>query len=319
MDYYIGVDLGGTSIKTGIVDENYKISGSGTVPTSLPKTPEEIGMLIKESVDLALKDAGRTMDEIKWAGIGIPGIVDAKNGVVGFASNFNFRDVKMAEISQRLLGVPVYIENDANAAIYGEMLNGSAKGCKNVVMLTLGTGVGGGVIINGSIYSGFNSQGAELGHVGIFYGGEKCLCGHTGCIEMYCSATALIKQTKRAMELAPESILWDMAKGSLDNVDGRIAFDAMRKGDKAAKSVVSQYTDYLGYAVVNYINIFQPEMIVLGGGISYQKDIILEPLREYARKHALGYTPESHTKIECVSLGNDAGIIGAAFLGQSFS
>ncbi|MDR2899856.1 MAG: ROK family protein [Clostridiales bacterium] len=316
MNYYIGVDLGGTNINTGVVDENFNIIGRSSVKTDLPKSPDEIANLIAKGAQTALADAKKDLSDISRVGIGMPGIIDAHKGTVVFASNFDFRDIPMAELVSKKLNVPVFIENDAKSAIYGEVLNGSAKGFKNVVMLMLGTGVGGGVIINDEIYAGFNNQGAELGHVGIFYGGEKCLCGHTGCIELYCSATALIRQTKKAMELNMDSLMWKMVDGDIDKVEGKTPFEAMKNGDKTAFNVVNQYLDYLGYAVVNYIHIFQPEVIIIGGGISLQGNVVTDYLENYAAKNALGYTKDSHTFLRTASLGNDAGIIGAAFLGN---
>lgn len=316
MAYYIGVDLGGTNVKAGVLDENCNVLGRGSVLTDLPKTPDEVAELVKKSIEMALNEASITLNQIKWIGLGVPGITDAAKGIINFSSNLGFRNVPIAEMLQKLLGLPVYIENDANAAIYGEVLNGSAKGFKNALMLTLGTGVGGGIVIDGHIYSGFNSQGAELGHVGMVYGGEPCPCGHTGCIEMYCSASALIRQTKKAMAEDKNSLLWEIVQGDIEKVDGKTAFDGAKKGDKTAESVVRQYVDYLSYGLANYINIFQPEIIVLAGGVSGQGEVLLAPIRAYVKKYALGYAEDAHTKIETAKLGNDAGIIGAAFLGQ---
>ena len=211
----------------------------------------------------------------------------------------------------------VLIENDANAAAKGEVACGASKGHKNSVMITLGTGLGGGIVIDNKIYSGFNFSGAELGHTVIEYNGRPCSCGRRGCWEAYSSATGLINMTKDKMKECKDTIMWEMCGGKLENAGGRTAFDAMRKGDKAGKEVVDMYIAYLAAGTVNMINIFQPEVLVIGGGICNEKEYLTKPLQEIIdREQYSRNNPEDlKTKVRIAALGNDAGIIGAAMLG----
>lgn len=213
---------------------------------------------------------------------------------------------------------PVYVENDANAAAYGELKAGAAKGLDSAIMITLGTGVGGGIIIDGKIYSGFNYKGAELGHVGMVYGGVPCTCGRIGCIEAYCSVSALIRMTRESMQLNAKSKMWELAQNSLDHVNGRTAFDAMRAGDEAASRVVDQYIDYIAYAVSGMINLFQPQAVVIGGGISKEGETLFGPVRARAYPQTFNHEEQNCARILQAKLGNDAGIIGAALLGKQY-
>ncbi|MCI8622315.1 MAG: ROK family protein [Provencibacterium sp.] len=316
MRYYLGVDLGGTNIAVGAVDEHYRIVGRGGVKTDLPRPAEEIVKAIWEACRLALSDAGLTLEQIEWVGIGSPGVVNSASGEIEFANNLNFHHVPLRRMVYECIGRPTYLENDANAAAYGEVLAGGARGYQDVVAITLGTGVGGGIIIGGRIYSGYNHAGAELGHVGMFYGGEACSCGAVGCVESFCSASALIRQTKDKMKAQPDSQMWELCGGDMDKVSGRTAFDAMRAGDTAGSEVVRQYCDYLGYAVNSFTNLLQPQIVLIGGGISHEGETLLEPIRQYVYTHGLVADPEKRVRVEAATLGNDAGIIGAAFLGN---
>ena len=212
-------------------------------------------------------------------------------------------------------GTDIYVENDANVAAYGEVLGGAAKGYKDVVVITLGTGVGGGIIIGGKIYTGFNFCGAELGHVVIEYNGRQCNCGRKGCFEAYSSATALITATKKAMEEDKDSAMWNIA-GSIDKVDGKTAFDAMRAGDKSGKAVVDEYIKYLSVGLTDMINIFQPAILCIGGGICNEGETLLAPVRAFIDREQYAMNSTKKTKVCKAQLGNDAGIIGAALLGK---
>lgn len=316
MRYFLGVDLGGTNIAVGIVDENYHIVGRGVVKTDLPRPAQEIVKAIEKACTLALGDAGLHMNQIEWIGIGSPGVVNSSSGEVEFANNLDFHNVPLRRMVYELTGRPTYLENDANAAAYGEVLAGGARGYQDVIAITLGTGLGGGIIIGGYIYAGYNHAGAELGHVGMFYGGETCSCGAIGCVESFCSASALIRQTKEKMQQHPDSKLWALCGGDIQKINGRTAFDAMREGDAVGSEVVRQYCDYLGYAVNSFVNLLQPQIVLLGGGISHEGETLLAPVREYVYAHNLVSNPDKRVRIEAATLGNDAGIIGAAFLGN---
>lgn len=315
MKYRIGIDLGGTNIKAGVVDEKYHIVAETKCKTRLPRPSEEIILDIARMAKEAVEKAGLTMDDILYVGIGSPGTANPQTGIVEYSCNLRFENVDIRSELKGLLGKDVYIENDANAAAYGEALAGAAKGSQSCVCITLGTGVGGGIIINGRIYGGFNFAGAELGHIVIMVDGEQCTCGRQGCWETYASATALIHQTRRAMVNHPDSAMWKVAD-DLDKVDGRTAFEAMRLGDAAAKQVVDTYIKYIACGLINVINIFQPEVLCIGGGICKEGDALLKPLQKQIEIERYSKYSTHQTRLCVAALGNDAGIIGAAFLGE---
>lgn len=311
--YWLGIDLGGTNIATGVVDENYKIIGRGKAKTDRSLPAELMADDMVKAVNMAIDDAGINREEIVAMGIGSPGAIDPTTGTVIRAANLNFKNTPLCKILKDKTGFDFYIENDANAAAYGELLAGAGKGKKEFIAVTLGTGVGGGIIIDGKIFSGHNHFGAELGHMVIMHGGEKCGCGRKGCWEAYASASALIRQTRKAMENNKDSIMWEIA-GSLDNVNGLTSFDGMRKGDRAAIEVVNKYIEYIAVGIIDIINVFQPEVICIGGGISKEGDTLLNPIKNYLDDGGYVTGIANHTEIKIAELGNDAGIIGAAFL-----
>ncbi len=312
--YKIGIDLGGTNIVAGVVDKNFKIIATAKRKTNCPrKTSEIVDDMAAVALEAAEK-AGIDISEIDGAGVGAPGSIDPKNGTIIYSNNLDFYNVPVCNILKEKTGLEFYLDNDANAAAWGEYLAGAGKGTQNFIMITLGTGVGGGVIINGKIYAGSNYAGAELGHVVINTDGEACTCGRHGCWETYASATALIRQTKQAMMRYPQSIMWEMCDGSLENVSGRTAFDAMRKGDKAGKAVVEKYAYYVGVGLANTMNIFQPEIICIGGGISAEGETLLAPVREFVDGENYARNSAVKTELKTAKLGNDAGIIGAAYI-----
>ncbi|MBQ8395880.1 MAG: ROK family protein, partial [Oscillospiraceae bacterium] len=257
MKYYIGIDLGGTNIVAGVVNEKYEIIAKAKTPTNRPRPVEDICADMARVALEAVALAGLTIDDIQSVGVGSPGTVNSDTGVIEYANNLDFNDAPVASLIRKVIDKPVYCENDANAAAYGEFVAGSAKGANNAVCITLGTGVGGGIIIDGKIYSGFNFAGAELGHMVVEVDGPKCTCGRHGCFEVYSSATGLIRMTKEAMDANPDSKMHEMMG---DHVSGRLAFNAMRAGDDAAKGVVDKYIKYLAAGIANTINIFQPEI-----------------------------------------------------------
>ncbi len=309
--YYIGIDIGGMSVACGITDENFNIIYKDSVPTEAKKPGEEIVADIIGLVKKVMDKVNAKEADIKSIGIGAPGMLDRENGVIVRSSNINFRNTEIRKLINEQINVPVYVDNDANCAALGEAVSGSTKEVNNSVMITLGTGVGGGVILNKKIYSGFNGHAGELGHTVIVYDGEPCGCGRKGCWETYASVTALIRQTKKAIEENPESIL---AKSVDGEVNGKTAFDAMRAGCPVGKKVVEQYAKYVAVGITDIINILMPEMIAIGGGISKEGDALIKPILEEVtinmyKKMAVP------TKIVTATLGNDAGIIGAAALG----
>lgn len=313
--YKIGVDLGGTNIVAGVIDNEYKIIGKGKMKTNAPRPAEEIFEDIAKCVELACKDAGISIEDVASVGIGTPGSVVKETGYIDFANNLDFQNVPAVEIFHRFLpGVKVYLENDANCAALGEALAGTGIGRKSFVAVTLGTGVGSGYVLDGKIVSGCNDAGGEFGHMCIKFDGEECNCGRRGCWERYAAATALIRQTKAAMEEDKESKMWKLCGGKIENANGRTAFDAMRAGDNTATSVVKNYLEYVAIGTVDIVNALQPEMICFGGGISNEGETLLGPIREYVEKYRYTRFAKIQTEIRCASLGNDAGIIGAALV-----
>lgn len=314
MSYYVGIDLGGTNIAAGVVDEKFRIIARSKLKTNRELSGDEVIRCCAEAARLAVENAGLKMENISAVGLGSPGTVNCETGVIEYANNLNFANTPAAEILRSELGIPAYAENDANAAAYAEFVAGSAVGAKDVVCITLGTGVGGGIIIGGKLYSGFNYGGAELGHTVIDINGPECTCGRHGCFEVYSSATGLIRMTIEAMKEHPESLMHSMMG---DHVSAKLAFAAMRAGDETAKAVVDKYINYLAVGITNTINVFQPDILCIGGGVCNEGDNLLIPLREQVAGEVYTRRGSKNTKIVIASLGNDAGIIGAAYLWQS--
>lgn len=314
--YRLGIDLGGTNIVAGIVDDNFKILSKAQMKTSIPRPAADIADDMVAAAQKALSFAGLTFDDIGGCGLGTPGSVDRKNGVIIYANNLGFNDVPIADMLKKRTGKQFAVANDADSAAYGEFIAGAGKGTKSFVMITLGTGVGGGVIIDSKICSGFNGAGGELGHSVIQMNGEACTCGRNGCFEAYASATALIRQTRQEMLKNPGSVMWKMCDGDISKISGKTAFDAMRAGDPAGKRVVDGYIAYLSVGVSNLINIFQPEVFCIGGGVSKEGDTIIKPLEQMVHAESYARFMDKKTAIRAAQLGNDAGLIGAAFIGE---
>lgn len=315
--YYLGIDLGGMSIKAGVCDDNGKILYKDTCVTIRNEDGDRI---INDMAALCLnviKGAGLTVEDIEYAGIASPGSADSEKGTIIYASTLPFLNYPISEkLSERTGIKKIYVENDANAAAKGEATYGAAKGYKDSLFITIGTGVGGGIIIDNKIYTGFNFSGAELGHMVIVKDGEECSCGRRGCMECYASATGLIKLTKERMAENKDSVMWSLCGGDLEKVNGKTAFDAQRVGDACGIAVVKEYIKYLACGIVNFINIFQPEVLSIGGGICKERETLLAPLREIVEKEQYSRHCEKKTLIKTAELGNDAGIIGAAALGK---
>ena len=315
--YYLGIDLGGTNIAVGIVNDNFEIIAKHSQPTQT-ETAEQVAAAMAAAAREALNKAGLTLEDVPYIGVGSPGAVNQETGLIEFANNLPFNNTPMVQmLSERLDGKKVIIENDANAAAYGEYMAGALKGAKNAIAITLGTGVGGGIIINGEIYSGSNFSGGELGHTTIVVDGRPCTCGRHGCWETYASATGLIKTTREHMENAPkDSALWTIVEGDISKVNGRTAFDAMRQGDPIGEEIVNEYIHYLSEGIVNMVNIFQPDILCIGGGISNERETLMAPVRNFVSRQQYAMNASKKTVICRAELGNDAGIIGAALLGK---
>lgn len=315
--YYLGIDLGGTNIAVGLVDENLEIVLKDSVKTLTSRPTSEIIDDMASLCKSLVERAEITFDEVEYLGVAAPGSIDPVNGIVRYSNNVKMSNYPLAdELRSRLPIRKVYLENDANAAALGEAKAGAGKGYSNLVMITLGTGVGGGIVIDGKLYSGFNHCGAELGHTVIEVDGRVCSCGRKGCFEAYSSATGLVNMTKEKMSEDKNSLMWKLVNNNLEKVNGRTAFDAAKKGDEAGLAVVNMYIKYLACGLTNLVNIFQPEVLCIGGGVCGEGDYLLKPLVEIVRKSEYGAENQTNfSQIKIAELGNNAGIIGAAALG----
>ena len=312
--YKLGIDLGGTNIVAGVVDDKYNIVATAKRKTNLPRPAEQIVDDLVSVTFEAIENAGLTPDDIDGYGIGTPGSVESETGNVPYSNNLEFYDLPLGKILEEKTGKKFYIENDANAAAYGEYIAGAGRGTKNFIAITLGTGVGGGIIIDGKIYSGSNGAGGELGHTVIQMGGPPCTCGRFGCWETYASATALVRQTKQAMMRYKNSRMWEICDGNIENVSGVTAFKAKRLGDRVGTMVVDEYIRYVAVGIANVLDIFQPDMICIGGGISKEGEYLTDPINEYVDGENYARHMNFKTVIKTADIGNNAGIIGAAYL-----
>ena len=312
--YYLGVDVGGTNIAVGIVDENNAIIAKASHPTPVPCSEDAFCDAILAVCNDALAKAGLTLDDVPWIGIGCPGTVNRATGIIEFANNLYFKNFKLRDMmAERTNGKLVILENDANAAAYGEYQAGALAGADNALAITLGTGVGGGIVFNGKVWNGFHGVGSEIGHMILELDGEPCTCGNYGCVERYCSATAIIRMARELCAVHPESEIVKVCEGDLNRVNAKVVFDAAKNGDEIALKVFHRYVKYLGQLVASLVNCIDPEVIVLGGGVSKAGDFLLDAVRAETRRYVLYKTLPS-ARIELAKLGPDAGIIGAAAL-----
>jgi glucokinase len=314
--YKIGIDLGGTNIAVGVADENLRIIGRGQRKTNAPRPYEQIFADIIAATEEAIVSAGITVEDVMSIGLGTPGSIDKRTGLITYANNLDFRNVPAVLILQNHFAKPVYLENDANAAALGECRAGAGNGVDSFIMITLGTGVGSGIIVDGKILGGINYAAGEMGHMVIIKDGSRCTCGRRGCWESYSSARALVQQTRDIMRSNQDSLMWQLCDDSYDNINGQTAFRAAKKGDEAGKLVVKNYIAFLATGIVNIINIFQPAMVCIGGGIGKEGEVLLEPLRHVIARERYSCNADRQTELVAASLGNDAGILGAALLNE---
>ena len=309
----IGVDIGGTSIKGGLINNEGQILARFSLDVEKGEKQEiTINKLINALNDF-IKNNDLNLEDIIGIGIGVPGAVDTSTGIVSFSNNLDWHDLYLKEMIKKSFNLPIRLLNDANAATYGEAKFGAGKKYKNFLMLTLGTGVGGGIIIDGKLYEGNLGKGAELGHNVVVVDGEECTCGRRGCLEAYASATALIRETKKMMDKDPISKMWEISRNN-GKVDGRTAFEAAKQGDKSAQQVVDYYVKYLSEGLLNFFNTFRPEAVVLSGGIAKEGDYLISKLVKYCEDRSYGFKTTPKVDIIVSELGYDAGKIGAAAL-----
>lgn len=310
----IGVDIGGTAIKLGLVNSQNEIICKESTPTEAALGVEHVIDNLLAATERMLEKCQITYEDCIGMGIGCPGTIDHEKGIVEYSNNIDWENVELVREIEKRISIPVRIENDANCAVLGEMVAGKAKGNENVVLITIGTGIGSGIICDGKIFHGGANGGGEAGHTVVCVGGEQCTCGRKGCLEAYVSATALIRDAVRAAKKHPESFLNALCKNVLSDMNAEIPFTACKKGDAVAKELIDNYFIYLGEFLTNIVNIFRPDVILIGGGVSEQGDYLISPLQEYVEKYAFGGKHIFIPEIKKAALGNKAGLIGAANL-----
>lgn len=314
MKYYVGIDLGGTNIAAGITDENGNMIAKYSTKTSPQKTFEELVGDIAETAYQTIDAAGLAASDISALGMGTPSCINPKTGLLVNANNLNWRGVPLYHEMKKHFDIPVYIHNDAACAALGEAFKGAAAEYDSAVMVTLGTGVGSGIILNKKIFNGCDEMGAEIGHTKLVYNGLACTCGQKGCFEAYASATALIRQAKNAAKDDRGSMMNELCGGNLSLMNAKIPFDAAKRGDLTAKSVLEKYIDYLAAGLSSVIALFRPQAIIIGGGISAEGDYLIQPLKKRLFDCTFSAEQIDIPEIAAARLGNDAGIIGAAML-----
>lgn len=306
----IGIDLGGMSAKAALL-AGEKLEGKSRVETSAANTAEQTALALAHLAMETAEKAGKSMEDVQAIGIGSPGVVDSANGNIVLWSNFHWKDVPLGALVEKYTGKKTFVTNDANAAALGEARFGAAKQFSDCILITLGTGIGGGIIIGGKLFEGYRGAGTEVGHMVIRQGGELCTCGRKGCFERYASAGALIRLTQAEMANDRSSAMWKYAP-AVEKADGRTVFLALKEGDAAAKKVFDTYIAALGEGVANLVSVFRPQAVIFGGGISAEGETLLAPLRAYVYPRL--YVSEKIVPLElrCAQLGNDAGLYGAA-------
>ena len=311
--YNIGIDLGGTTVTAGLVDGENHIIEKLTWDTNLPRPADDLERHMAALCRAVVEKAGLAFDCVESVGIGTPGSVNNQTGFIGFNANFGYHDWDLGKNMEALLGCKVYVENDANAAAYGEYIAGSAQGAGSAVCITLGTGIGGGIILNGKIYTGSNGAGGEVGHTVIVMNGRPCMCGRNGCWEKYGSARALAEDSEAAAKKHPESRL-AMLMAAKGKANAKMAFDAAAEGDETAKNVLDAWFQGVGCGLVNMINTFQPDIVCVGGGVSAQGDVLLKPLQAILDAEDYNRGGSHRTVLKVASLMNDAAVVGGATL-----
>lgn len=312
---YIGIDLGGTNIAVGVVSEAGSILAEASTKTLAQRPYQELVRDMADCAKKALAKANLTVDDVKSIGVGIPGTADQEKGLVIFCTNLGWANVPLRDEMQKYINKPVFIDNDANVAALAENFAGVSAGCKSSVLLTLGTGVGGGIIIGGKTWTGAHGRGGEVGHMTLIPDGVPCTCGNNGCLERYCSATAIIRMAQQECLGYPDSAILSKAGGDPEKINAKIVIDAAKEGDPVAVRVFDQYARYLALAINTITAFFDPEMVVLGGGVSQSGDFLLNAVRALLPRYLM-FKALPGPRLELARLGNEAGIIGAAMLGK---
>ncbi len=316
---FLGIDIGGTSVKIAVINNDGQLLSKTSYNFDYQLKQEEQIASLANFIISFLKE--NNLDVIS-IGIGCPGAINSKDGICEYSNNIPWKDLHIIDIIKRITNKPCFMANDANVAVLGEAKFGSAKEYENVILLTLGTGVGGGLFLNGKLYEGVDGKGAELGHMSIDpFNGRVCTCGAKGCLEAYASATALINDAKKEVKNNPNSLINKLLDNNLENITAKIIFEAAKQNDETATKLVNQYVDYLSYGLINYINIFRPEVILLSGGVSNAGDFLIEKINKKLEEKHYGFGTVNNKKIPVLiaTLGADTGIYGAAALAMANS
>ncbi len=315
---YVGVDIGGTNLKAGLVDENGVLLATQKMKVASIADDDGLAWTVASLVQELAHTVNISVSDVASVGVGVPGTVEIRSGSINYTCNLPLRNVPLRKLFHRYLSIPLYIENDANCAALAEFLVGAGRDSKRFVTITLGTGVGAGIVHNGKIYHGANGMAGEVGHMVIQRGGLPCPCGRHGCWEQYASATALKRMTAAALAAHPRSILAQVVAENEGRVSGQSAFIAARRGDPVGQQVCDEYVDYLACGVVNVVNIFQPDTLAIGGGVSNEaEEQLLLPVQQRVARESIPCGRDRRTRIVKAELGNRAGIIGAALLGKN--
>ncbi len=312
---YLGLDVGGTTFKAGVVNEQGEILHKAAYPTMIELPYQQIIENMANLCRQVVADAGVEMKDIAAIGVGVPGIFDAKTGIIPFCTNLGWHQIPFVEEMRKHIDLPVFVDNDATVAGLAESSVGKNAGCQSSVFITLGTGVGGGIIINGRPYSGAHGIGSEIGHMILTLDGEPCTCGNRGCFERYASATAIIREARKAVAENPQSSIMEKCGGDAEKINAKIVIDSAKEGDPVASEVFKGYVKGLANGIVSIIHVLDPELILLGGGVSMAGEFLLDAVREAVRPLVM-FKTMPYARIELAQLGADAGIIGAAFLGK---
>lgn len=309
--YQIGVDIGGTNIKIGLVDDALEIVERRSI--RFPHDgPQSVADKLAEAIREVLTAAQVPETVLQSIGIVVPGSIDPTGEIVINAYNLGFHDVPFKKLMEaHFPNVPVLMANDANGAALAELYKGAFRGCRTAVLLTLGTGLGGGMILDGRMFNGGRNQGCELGHMYLVEGGEHCTCGNDGCMEAYCAASALAREGRRAMEAHPESLLAKRSGGDAEKVDARLVTDCAKAGDAVAEAVFDRYLEHLSAACASIFNLLDPEVIAIGGGLCGAGEFLFGPLQDKVTEKC--FYPTRGALVPAV-MGNDAGVVGAAML-----
>jgi glucokinase len=309
---FLGIDLGGTKILSAVVDAKGKMRSRDHTVTPAAKGPESVIQAILDSVDRALGEAGLPSESLRAIGVGAPGLSNPRTGVLFTSPNLpGWRDVPLKEIIERKLGPRTFLINDANAAAWGEMYFGAARGARNFIYITVSTGIGGGIVIDGEIYAGALGTAGEVGHMTIQDGGPPCNCGNRGCWEMLASGTALARNARNRIQEGAETFIRDYVDDDMEKVTAEVVDKAARQGDSLARTLIERTGYYLGIGLANLINLFNPELIVIGGGLSNIGDMLLDPAYRIARERAFKESVQV-VRFAPAKLGRNSGVLGAA-------